>query len=96
MPRFQLETSILLCACALASLVDLLTYDRSREGKLRLPVHTTGELELEASDDPFNVTKPEDVMDGYPIREGEFWANASFSLSFLNKSVYHVSTHRCD
>ncbi|KAL5499202.1 hypothetical protein ACEPAH_1720 [Sanghuangporus vaninii] len=75
MPRFQLEVDIVLCCAALLSAVIYVVQSRPKEGAVKLPIYEDSELNDAAEfDDPFNVTKPEDVIDGYPIREGEFWS----------------------
>ena len=76
MPRFQLEVGILLCCAALLSAVVYVVQKRPKEGAVKLPIYDDGELNEAAEfDDPFNVTTPGDVIDGYPIREEEFWSN---------------------
>lgn len=71
MPRSQLQIAAVLAFSAGASLVVFLL-TRSKEGKIQLPSHVNEENEY-AEHDPFDVTKPEDVMDGYPIAEEKFW-----------------------
>ncbi|EJC98304.1 multidrug resistance-associated ABC transporter [Fomitiporia mediterranea MF3/22] len=74
MPRYQLEVAIVLCCSALLSAAVFALQRRPKEGAIKLPLYDDGELiGATESDDPFNVTKPEDVIDGYPIREEEFW-----------------------
>ena len=81
MPQFEFEIGIFLLCCALVSIAVFLFESRSQEGKLKLPTHgedfLNGALEV---DDPFDVTKPEDIIDGDPIREVEFWAAVSSSV----------------
>lgn len=82
MPPFQLAIGITLFACTLLSLTVVLLNKRSPDGKIQLPIHDhddsedavldgNGEAE---SEDPFNIIKPEDMLDGYPIGEDAFWA----------------------
>lgn len=81
MPPFQLAIGATLFACGLLSLTVVLLNARSPEGKIQLPIHNDDESEdgvLDGngeaeSEDPFNIIKPEDVLDGYPIDEDEFW-----------------------
>lgn len=39
--------------------------------------------------DPFNVSQPEDFIDGYPLHEEEFWKRVSKPISIL---YFHVFT----
>jgi len=72
MPRFQLPIAvILIVSTALSFVVFILT--RRTEGKIQLPTHSNEEDEA-LKHDPFNVTKAEDVVDGYPIDEQAFWS----------------------
>ena len=85
MPRFQLEIGGFLCGCALISLLVFFSdYQKSKAGRIKLPTHVE-ELdgEVHESDDPFNVTKPEDTIDGTPIREEEFWQKVGQSCTRL-------------
>ncbi|KAJ7691594.1 P-loop containing nucleoside triphosphate hydrolase protein [Mycena rosella] len=66
MPLYQLEIAVGLAVTAFFSAA-FLFLNRPTEGKIQLPIHDDGE-------DPFDVTKPEDVVDGYPIEEVAFWA----------------------
>ncbi|KAJ7104459.1 multidrug resistance-associated ABC transporter [Mycena belliarum] len=69
MPLYQLEIVVSLTVCAAFSAVCLF-FNRPTEGKIQLPLHS----EADAFEDPFDVTKPEDVVDGYPIDGDAFWA----------------------
>ncbi|GLB42389.1 putative atp-binding cassette transporter [Lyophyllum shimeji] len=76
MPRFQLEVGIALATAALVS-AGVFYLNRPREGKIQLPTHAGyEEFEDEAhhGHDPFDVTKAEDVIDGFPIDGDAFWA----------------------
>ncbi len=47
-----------------------------KRGHIQLPLHDDGEEELDggtSQNDPFPITKPVDMLDGYPIREDDFW-----------------------
>ena len=74
MPEFQLPIAGVLAASTLgSSLVFYLT--RSTEGKVQLP---RGPIRVEVGDevpihDAFDVTRPEDIVDGYPVDEDKFW-----------------------
>ncbi len=70
MDRSQLPAAIALLVSACLSLA--LLFKHKNEGKLQLPIHADGDDRL-LGHDPFDVTKPEDVVDGYPIDEEGFW-----------------------
>lgn len=75
MPRLEFEISVALVGCVLVSLVGL-WITREKEGSVKLPVHVGDDDSLgngSGEGDPFDVTKPEDVVDGYPIDEDGFW-----------------------
>ncbi|KAG6829812.1 hypothetical protein H0H87_010041 [Tephrocybe sp. NHM501043] len=84
MPRFQFEVWITLTTVAFGS-GTIFFLSRPKEGKIQLPIHgTTEELAEETSaHDPFDVTKPEDVVDGYPIDGDEFWSKMKWRKTFL-------------
>ncbi|KAF9548180.1 multidrug resistance-associated ABC transporter [Agrocybe pediades] len=82
MPPFQLEISILLVAGAAASLVVFLL-NRTKEGKVQLPTHVEV-LEEPVFHDAFDVTKPEDVTEGYPIDPENFWHKMRWRKGFLS------------
>lgn len=69
MPAHQLSVSIALLALAACSLI-VLVLSRPREGKIKLP---EGDDSAESIHDPFDVTIPEDVVDGEPIGGPAFW-----------------------
>ncbi|PCH35119.1 multidrug resistance-associated ABC transporter [Wolfiporia cocos MD-104 SS10] len=71
MPQYQLEVAIALAVSAGCSLLTFLAM-RPREGKIQLPVDDDDVLQR----DPFNVTKPEDLIDGTPVNEEAFWFRA--------------------
>jgi hypothetical protein len=69
MPRFQLLISIaLVVSVVISALTFYLT--RIKEGKIQLPTAVADEPNER---DVFDVTRPEDVTDGYPIDEESFW-----------------------
>ncbi|THH04398.1 hypothetical protein EW145_g5549, partial [Phellinidium pouzarii] len=76
MPAYQLAVGIVLCCCALFSAFVFISEGHYKEGELRLPIHDDDD-ELDGAakaGDPFDITEPEDLINGYPIREEEFWA----------------------
>jgi len=75
--RFQLEVAIALVASAFSSLVFRYFNGKKAEGTIQLPVHV--ELE-EDQHDPFDVTRPEDVVHGYPLGADIFWTSVRVSI----------------
>jgi len=92
MPRFQLEVAVALTVGAVSS-AGFFYLSRSKEGKITLPTEVNSEDEIVR--DPFDVTTPEDVLEGYPIDEETFWTKAS-SLLFFMKILYSTYCRRTD
>lgn len=91
MPRFEFEISIALVVCVAASCI-ILWFTREKEGKVALPTNIGDEPVGDGfigGGDPFDVTRPEDIVDGLPIDEDEFWRRVSSSgfLWFLGKTL---------
>jgi hypothetical protein len=84
MPQYQLPTAAILAATGVGSIL-VLYLTSSRQRKIQLP--TSGEHNESLLRDPFDVTRPEDFIDGHPINEVAFWNKAgttrTISLSFL-------------
>jgi len=72
MPEFQLPVAATLAASALCSL-GAFALSGSSEGKIRLPT-SAQDADGEPLKDPFDVTKPEDWVDGEPLDEEAFWS----------------------
>ncbi len=83
MPQYQLLVSVVLVATALCSASLLFLARPSPEGKIKLPEF----IQDGALQDPFDVTKPEDVIDGEPIDEADFWARVRAMLLLLRVST---------
>ena len=89
---FESEISVVLAICVPVSCVALWFTTRAKEGGVRLPVYVGEEEEILtrsadaggylSGDDPFDVTKLEDIIDGYPIDEDEFWKRVSKQYLF--------------
>jgi hypothetical protein len=87
MPRFEFEISVVLVVFVFFSLMAL-WIAREKDGRVKLPSHLGDEGVGGAGGlardgylpgvDPFDVTKPEDIMDGYPIDEDGFWRRVSW------------------
>lgn len=73
MPQYQLEVAIALVVSATCSLSVYLLL-RPTEGKIYLPY----EVEEEVERDPFDVTKPEDFVDGTPVNAEAFWQTVRY------------------
>lgn len=72
--NFQLPVAAALVGTGLLSLA-LQGLSSSKRGKIALPITSDGPLE--SRPDPFDVTLPEDIIDGEPIDEASFWVNVS-------------------
>ena len=79
MPVLQLSFDIVLCTTGIVSAFVCVVDAREKDRQVQLPTY---ELDGEENlDDPFDVTKPEDIIDGYPIREDKFWARVRLVTS---------------
>jgi hypothetical protein len=94
MPLFQFPIAVTLATCSLLSLA-LFGLSTSKHGGIALPI--TSNSPLESRHDPFDVTLPEDIIDGEPIDEEKFWVIVSpiivvrkctiLPLSFLDEAT---------
>lgn len=73
MPQYQLLVAAILAAAGVGSIL-VLYFTSSRQPKVQLS--TSGEQDESLLRDPFDVTRPEDLIDGYPINEEGFWNKA--------------------
>lgn len=92
MLQYQLPVAAILAATGIGSLL-VLCLTRSQQPKIQLL--TSGEVEQDECllRDPFDVTRPEDFVDGYPINEVAFWNKAgshTTCLVFLTYLYSHV------
>ncbi|KAF7360576.1 Multidrug resistance-associated ABC transporter protein [Mycena venus] len=78
MPLYQLEIASALAITAFCSGV-FFYLNRPTEGKIQLPLHS----EPDSGDEAFDVTKPEDIVDGYPIEGERFWVKIKRRKIFL-------------
>ncbi len=63
MAQFQLPVAAVLVVCSVCS-----------AGLLFIPLESKIQLTADnVSHDPFDVTKPEDIIDGEPVDEASFW-----------------------
>lgn len=72
MPSFQLPVAATLAISAFLSLA-FRGFSATKRGKIALPL--TSDCPLEPRHDPFDVTSPEDIIDGEPVDESSFWAS---------------------
>ncbi|KAH8986771.1 ATP-binding cassette transporter [Lactarius hatsudake] len=77
---FQLPVAVTLAGAGLLSIV-FRGLSASEQGKITLPI--TLDSPLESRHDPFDVTSPEDIIDGEPIDEASFWANTKLRGTLL-------------
>lgn len=88
MPAFQFESAVFLAGCGLSSLLIYIIF-RPTEGQIKLQTYNDQEsngegMELDGEKvDPFDVTKPEDLVDGYPIDEDGFWTKVRVCLKLV-------------
>jgi hypothetical protein len=75
MPAHQLPVAITLLVLAVCSFLEF-NFSPSQYGKIKL--HGDDEV---SSPDPFDVTTPEDIVDGEPLDGQEFWRRVSPHLS---------------
>lgn len=73
MPQYQLPIAAVLAATGVGSIL-VLYLSGPQQPKVQLP--TSGEQDESLLHDPFDVTRPEDLVDGYPIHEQAFWDKA--------------------
>ncbi|KAJ7512914.1 multidrug resistance-associated ABC transporter [Mycena galericulata] len=77
MPLYQLGIAVALAITAFGSSI-FFYLNRPKEGKIQLPIHSEA-----VEEDPFDVTKPEDVIDGYPIEGEAFWVRVTWRKIFI-------------
>jgi hypothetical protein len=88
MPFYQLPVAVALATSALLSLA-VRGLSASRRGKIALPVTSDGPLQPQH--DPFDVTSPEDVIDGEPVDETSFWLKVRSLIQIPVSSVLIIS-----
>ena len=88
MPSFQLSVAVTLASSALLSFA-VRGFSASKRGKIALPAALNDPLEHRH--DPFDVTAPEDIIDGEPIDETRFWLNVRPFIRTLAHSVLYSS-----
>lgn len=70
MLRYQLLVAVFLAAFGVCSLA-VFWFTAPTEGQIKLPEY----VDDNTKPDPFDVTKPEDLVDGHPIDERSFYDN---------------------
>ncbi|KAJ7025509.1 multidrug resistance-associated ABC transporter [Mycena alexandri] len=87
MSRYQLEIAIVLEASAALSAA-CIYLNRTKEGKIQLLVHVDGSDEIYPDGDPFDVTTAQDLVEGYPLEEEEFWERMRSRKIFLSLLLF--------
>ncbi|KAJ3535459.1 hypothetical protein NM688_g6974 [Phlebia brevispora] len=90
MPLFQLQVAIALVACEVLSAL-LLLVSNPEEGKVKLPQV----VQDDSLQDPFDVTKPEDIVDGEPVDEARFWGRMRLRkllITFLAAAILVIQS----
>ncbi|KAF8802271.1 multidrug resistance-associated ABC transporter [Phlegmacium glaucopus] len=82
MPRFQLPIAVALVVSVVTSLLTFYL-TRNKEGKIQLPI-STDEANQQNERDIYDVTRPEDVTDGYPIDAESFWIKVRWRKALLS------------
>lgn len=86
LPAYQVHVATAAAAIALVSALLLALTGFAPEGKIKL-------TEDADADDPFNVTRPEDVVDGEPLNERGFWVKVRhFAVDATNVAKLMPST----
>jgi hypothetical protein len=83
MSQYQLPVAVALGACALFSAGLFALAKPVDDGKVRLPEITRDST----LPDPFDVTKPEDVIDGEPVDEVQFWSRVSSEYACQTSNI---------
>ncbi|TFK38174.1 multidrug resistance-associated ABC transporter [Crucibulum laeve] len=83
MPRFQLEIAIALAVSVVTSAIAFYLA-RPKEGKIKLPTHVDDADDITQVPDPFDVTTPADIIDGYPIDAEGFWTRMRWRKFFIS------------
>lgn len=96
MLAYNLPVSIALLAFALASFllfVSRWSQDQSSEGKIQLPLTHDDQEPLESPEaDPFDVVRPRDLVDGYPVGLDSFLNKVpSFCRSAVANQYLNIS-----
>ncbi|KAG0704981.1 multidrug resistance-associated ABC transporter [Suillus ampliporus] len=90
MPPYQLPLAEALVGAAIISTL-VLFLASSQQQKIHLPTTQDASLAGDVNqDDPFDVTEPEDFINGEPINEDAFWAkmrNRKLLLVFLSAAI---------
>jgi hypothetical protein len=87
MRSFQLPVAVALATSAILSLA-VRGLSASKRGEIALPV--TSDAPLEPQHDPFDVTSPEDIIDGEPVDETSFWQNVRSLIQILPRFLFFL------
>ncbi|OAX31449.1 hypothetical protein K503DRAFT_860742, partial [Rhizopogon vinicolor AM-OR11-026] len=89
MPPYQFLLAEVLVGTTILSSFTLF-FTGSQQQKIHLPTVQDASLADDVDQDPYNVTKPEDFIDGEPIDEDAFWAkmrNRKLLLVLLSAAI---------
>ena len=76
MPLYQLPIAVALSASVVLSGIGFLL-TKTDDGKIKLPTSVAEDENGEPLHDPFDVTRAEDLVDGTPLNEEQFWSRVS-------------------
>ncbi|KAH9478408.1 ABC transporter 7 [Psilocybe cubensis] len=79
---YQLPIAIVLAVSTAASLI-VFFLSRTQEGKIKLSNDDAADNEI-YQHDAFDVTRPEDILDGFPIEEEQFWRRMRLRKAILS------------
>ncbi|KAI0806225.1 multidrug resistance-associated ABC transporter [Irpex lacteus] len=91
MSQYQLPAAVFLAASGLFSAGLSLLSKPTTDGKVQLPDYISDST----SKDPFDVAKPEDIVDGNPVNEANFWARMRLRkilLTFILAGIVALQT----
>lgn len=92
MPLYQLPIAIALSVSAVCSGIGFLA-TKEDDGKIKLPTFVTEDENDQPLQDPFDIAKPEDLVDGEPLNEEQFWSKVSKSTNSF--SITPLIACRC-
>jgi hypothetical protein len=87
MAPYQFQVSVALAVSVLLSLL-VFYFGQPQEGKIRLDAESEPEVGDPVLHDPFDVTRPEDVVDGFPVDEAKFWAKVCTMTPKIHSRTY--------
>lgn len=92
MPQYQLTAAVALAVGLIASLAAW-SLATGKKATNAFPIPEDGATGLLS--DPFDVTKPEDFIDGIPVDETRFWMKVVYSPTHKVYHTQHTIHDRC-